>query len=95
MENLIRAHIFIEGLVQGVGYRFWCAREAEKFKLVGWVRNLSDGRVEAVFEGSKENVEKIMERCKKGPPFSKVTHVDVSFEKATGEFAIFDIRPTA
>lgn len=60
-------------------------------ELTGWVRNLDDGRVEAVFEGTKKNLEKIIEKCKTGPRFSKVTHIDVVWEKSTGEFESFEI----
>lgn len=94
VSEKVRAHILVEGFVQGIGFRWWCAREAEKLGLVGWVRNLSDGRVEAVFEGPKAEVEGMVKKCKNGPAFSKISHIDVSWEKASGEFTIFDVRPT-
>ncbi len=92
MENkTVRAHVFIEGRVQGIFYRMWTREQAQKLGLVGWVRNLEDGRVEAVFEGPKDKVEKMVKKCHKGPHPAGIEHIDVSWEKATGEFSIFEI----
>lgn len=91
----VRVHVFIEGYVQGVGFRWWCAGKANELGLSGWVRNLSDGRVEAVFEGVREEVEKMVEECKKGPPAAVVEHIDIIWEKASGEFREFGILPTS
>jgi len=88
---MVRAHVFIEGRVQGVFYRSWTQGEAEKLELTGWVRNLADGRVEAVFEGSKEKVEDMIKKCKEGPQLAGVEHIDVNWEKATGESESFDV----
>lgn len=93
MSN-IRAHVFIEGKVQGVFYRFWTKKQAQSLNLAGWVRNLADGRVEAVFEGPKDKVEAIIARCKQGPRLAEVKHIDVSWEKAKKEFNDFSILPT-
>ncbi len=90
----LRVHIFIEGRVQGVGYRWWTRHQAKKLGLVGWVRNLHDKRVEAVFEGPKDKVEVMVNKCKKGPLFSKVYHIDISWEKPENEFSDFEILPT-
>lgn len=87
----VRAHVFIEGRVQGVFYRVWTRGEAEKLGLTGWVRNLADGRVEAVFEGPKESAEEMIEKCKQGPQIAGVKHLDVIWEDATGEFNNFEI----
>jgi len=65
----------IEGRVQGVGYRAWCRREALAHGLTGYVRNLLDGRVEAVFIGSNEAVDKMLEACRIGPPGASVRAV--------------------
>jgi acylphosphatase len=59
--------------------------------VTGWVLNLPDGRVEAVFEGEKENVEKLVAFCKKGPAGAKVTAVEVVMEKYRGEFKDFQL----
>jgi len=87
-----RAHLFIEGRVQGVFYRAFTRDLAAKLGLDGWVRNLYDGRVEAVFEGSRELIEQAILECKKGPPGSYVQDVDVTFEEYSGEKKGFDIK---
>jgi len=65
----------IEGRVQGVGYRAWCQREAEARGLAGYVRNLSDGRVEAVFFGDHAVVDGMLAACRKGPSGASVSAV--------------------
>ncbi len=87
----VRAHVFIEGRVQAVSYRYWTRKIATDLGLTGWVRNLADGRVEAVFEGSKKDVEEMIRNCRKGPMLAGVKHIDVVREKATGEFNNFEI----
>jgi acylphosphatase len=78
--------------VQGVFFRSETQDEALRHNLTGWVRNLPDGRVEAVFEGEKENVEKLIEFCGRGPPGARVTNVEVTYEDYKGEFKGFAIR---
>ncbi len=90
MES-VRAHVFIKGRVQGVFYRDWTAQKASVLGLTGWVKNLEDGRVEAVFEGPKDKISEIVENCKEGSVLAKVEHVDALWEKATGEFSSFEI----
>ena len=87
----VRAHVFISGRVQGVFFRAWTEEEAVKRGITGWVRNLADGRVEAVFEGEKEAVEEMVNLCWKGPPGARVTNVEVKWEPYTGEFTDFRI----
>ncbi|MFP4115966.1 MAG: acylphosphatase [Candidatus Aenigmatarchaeota archaeon] len=81
----VRAHVFISGRVQGVTFRASTRRKAEELGVSGWVKNLSDGRVEAVFEGEKETVEEIVEWCHKGPSLAKVDGVEVGREEPRGE----------
>ena len=90
--EMVRAHIYIHGRVQGVFFRYYTRREALRKGLKGWVRNLPDGRVEAVFEGNKESVEDILEWCKRGPPHAKVDRIVVKWEEYRGEFKDFQIR---
>lgn len=92
MENLTRAHIVILGRVQGVFYRMWMQEEAGKLELKGWVKNTNDGKVEAVFEGPEGKIKQMIEKCKEGSRFAKVTNIDVKWEKATGEFDSFEIK---
>jgi len=88
----VRAHVYVSGRVQGVFFRSETQDEALRRNVTGWVRNLPDGRVEAVFEGEKEAVEKLIEFCKRGPPGARVTKVEVAWEPYTGEFKDFKIR---
>ncbi|HDQ06864.1 MAG TPA: acylphosphatase [Candidatus Bathyarchaeota archaeon] len=90
----VRAHIFVSGRVQGVFFRVETRDEATKRNVTGWVRNTSDGRVEAIFEGNREDVEKMIEFCKHGPPGARVTKIDVHWKEYTGEFNEFKIRRT-
>ena len=87
----VRAHVFISGKVQGVFFRAHTRDEALKRDLKGWVRNLPDGRVEAVFEGEEENVKSMIEWCKQGPPLARVKNVEVKWEEYRGEFDTFSI----
>jgi len=87
----VRAHVYVSGRVQGVFFRYETRREAVKRNVKGWVRNLPDGRVEAVFEGEKEDVEKLIDFCHKGPPLAKVEKVEVFWEKYKGEFKDFKL----
>ena len=91
-EMSTRAHIFIEGKVQGVYYRVWVRTQAERLGLTGWIKNLADGRVEAVFEGPRAKIEEIISKCKKGPSIASVKRVDIKWEKETGEHTGFDIE---
>lgn len=88
----VRAHVFVSGRVQGVFFRHETRREAKMRGVKGWVRNLPDGRVEAVFEGEEEAVKQLIEFCKHGPPGAKVTSLEVKWEGYIGEFKDFEIR---
>ncbi|MEM1550403.1 MAG: acylphosphatase [Candidatus Bathyarchaeia archaeon] len=88
----VRAHVFVSGRVQGVFFRHETKLKAMQNNVTGWVRNLPDGRVEAVFEGDKEAVEAMIEFCQRGPPGAKVENVEVIWENPTNEFKDFRIR---
>ena len=93
MRNMkVRAHIFVSGRVQGVFFRVETRYEAMKRNVAGWVRNTSGGEVEAIFEGEREDVEKLIEFCKRGPPGARVTEIDVRWEEYSGELKDFKIR---
>ncbi|MFZ3166495.1 MAG: acylphosphatase [Candidatus Methanoperedens sp.] len=87
-----RVHVFVSGKVQGVFFRSSTKDIAKNLGLFGWVRNLADGRVEAVFEGKKEAVEKMLDWCKVGPEYAKVMEVEVVPEDYKGEFREFLLR---
>ena len=76
----IRAHVFVSGIVQGVGYRYSTAQQAKYLGVSGWVRNLPDGRVEAVFEGTQDIVEEMIRWCHQGPSAAVVKDVVVEYE---------------
>lgn len=83
-SEIVRIHVFVSGKVQGVGYRYATVSEARKLGLGGWVRNLPDGRVEAVFEGSQEGVERIIAWCDRGPGPAWVSDVEVEYREPEG-----------
>lgn len=87
-----RAHVFVAGRVQGVFFRANTSERAEALGLTGWVKNTRDGRVEAVFEGQKADVERMVQWCRKGPPGAVVTNVEVAWEEPKGEFRDFSIK---
>jgi len=88
----IRAHIFVSGKVQAVFFRSSTRDKALELGIAGWVRNLDDGRVEAVFEGKQENVEKMVEWCRRGPQYAQVENVEVVPEEYKEEFKGFAVR---
>jgi acylphosphatase len=88
----VRAHIFVSGLVQGVFFRSHTQSRARILKITGWVKNLPDGRVEAVFEGEKEKVEKLIEWAKRGPIFARINGIDIKWQDYKGEFNNFEIK---
>lgn len=88
---LSQAHVFISGRVQGVCYRAFTQDLAITLGLSGWVRNMHDGRVEAVFEGERALIERAILACKSGPSGAHVTDVDIIWEEPLGKQG-FEIR---
>ncbi len=91
MDENIQAHVIIQGRVQGVCFRMETHRAARGHGVAGWVRNLPDGSVEAVFEGTRQQVEQVLDWCRKGPPPGRVDKVDVKWKSAAGQFNGFSI----
>ena len=87
-----RAHVNFKGKVQGVFFRSNTQKAANRFNVNGWVRNLRDGSVEAVFEGEKGDVETLIDWCKNEQPHAHVVGVNVNWEEYAGEFEDFEIR---
>lgn len=87
-----RLHMIVSGRVQGVFYRDFARREAEKLGVVGYAKNLSDGNVEIVAEGGEDALKSFISRCKKGPLMAFVKNIDAKEEQATNEFEDFDVR---
>lgn len=88
----VRYHIFIEGKVQGVGFRNYIKRKAELLNITGWVKNLDDGRVEAVLEGEKMDVEQLIDHCYEGPRTANVHSIEEQEEEPMDEFGGFDVK---
>jgi len=87
-------HVIISGIVQGVGYRVFVEREAERRGLAGWVRNRRDGSVEAVFSGQDGTVDAMLDACRRGPPAGRVD--DVAIDEYRGPaLTEFTLLPTA
>ena len=87
-----RVHVYISGRVQGVFFRAETQRAANGFNLTGWVRNMPDGRVEALFEGKDKNVDKMLDWCHIGPPAARVKEVLIEEEPYAEEFRDFIIK---
>jgi acylphosphatase len=81
----VRAHVTIDGRVQGVNFRASTRERARSAGVEGWVRNLDDGRVEAVFEGPRTEVKRMVSWCYSGPRPARVERVDVEWEQPTGQ----------
>ncbi|ELZ08408.1 acylphosphatase [Halovivax asiaticus JCM 14624] len=85
MSDRTRAHMFVSGTVQGVYYRATTRDTARERGVDGWVTNLDDGRVEAIFEGPEDAVEGIVEWCHEGSPAADVDDVTVEYGEPQGE----------
>lgn len=84
MTDLIHAHLIISGTVQGVGYRMAAEEMAAQLGVAGWVRNLPNGGVEAVFEGEEDPVEDMIGWCQQGPPSAVVHNVEIEYGEPQG-----------
>lgn len=86
-----QAHVFISGRVQGVSYRYFVLQNAQELGITGWVRNIDDGRVEAVFQGEKGHIDQMLALCKEGPSLAEVNHIDNTWEEGKELFDQFSI----
>jgi len=91
MGDQIRIHVIIHGRVQGVFFRAETRKAALQRNISGWVKNRSDGAVEAVFEGRQEDAESMVAWCRVGSPLSRVDSVETTIESYTGRFDSFDV----
>lgn len=92
MSGDTRVHAIVEGVVQGVGYRYFAASEARSRGLTGWVRNRADGSVEVLVEGREGLVGEFVRQLQVGPPSSNVTAVNVQRETFAGDLDSFAVR---
>jgi acylphosphatase len=94
MSDTIRRRLIVSGRVQGVAFRYYARDAAREAGARGWVRNLPDGRVEAVLEGDPRTVNSLVQWFHQGPPAGRVDRVTVFEEVPTGEYSDFDITFT-
>lgn len=87
-----RYHIWISGVVQGVGFRSFIRRTATKLGINGWVRNLLDGRVEVIAEGEEDKLEELVNRMRVGPRLATVEDIKIEKEDYNGQFERFEVR---
>jgi len=90
-SDLERAHVKISGQVQGVFFRDSTRQKAEELGLKGWVKNVPDGAVEALFEGPSERVREMVRWCEEGPQQASVENVETDFEDASGDLEDFEV----
>jgi acylphosphatase len=90
----IRLHAIVEGHVQGVGFRYYVSEQAQFIGITGWVRNVYDGEVEVVAEGTRSDLEKLLRYLQRGPSGAYVSNVAEEWSPASGEFRRFSIAPT-
>ena len=93
--DAVRAHVWVKGRVQGVGFRAHVEFVARQTGVTGWVRNVGYDTVEAVAEGEREKVERFIEWMKEGPRASRVDESKVEWEAVTGEFREFGVKRSA
>jgi acylphosphatase len=89
-----RLHALVEGIVQGVGFRYFVTNYAEELQLTGWVRNLWDGRVEVTAEGPRKALEILLNHLEEGPRGAQVSKVESQWQAATNEFKEFRVPPS-
>lgn len=85
-------HIFVSGIVQGVGYRYFAYKWAKRLGIKGYVRNLRDGRVEAIAEGEEELLKEFIQKLEEGPLGAVVEKIDINWIESNYEFSDFEIR---
>jgi acylphosphatase len=91
-SDLERAHVLVSGRVQGVFFRDSTRQKAEELGLAGWVKNVPDGQVEALFEGPSDRVREMIRWCEEGPQRASVENVDTDFASASGDLEGFEVR---
>jgi len=94
MDEKTQMHVWVSGLVQGVGFRYYVRQQASDLPISGWVRNVSDGRVEVLAEGERADLETLLAAVQRGPSGSAVTEVAVDWRPAAGRWSKFSISPS-
>lgn len=94
VDNIVRAHIWVSGRVQGVGFRAFIASSAGFIGVTGWVRNVGYDMVESVAEGTRPQMDQFIQAVKTGPRSARVDESRVEEETPSGEFVDFEMRPS-
>jgi acylphosphatase len=92
MPDHVRLHALVSGIVQGVNFRYYTARQAQSLGVTGWVANRWDGTVEVVAEGPRAHLQALLDWLTHGPPAATVTGVQTDWEQAAGEYKSFNVR---
>jgi len=92
MAEIARLEAVVHGYVQGVSFRYYTCRQADKLGLAGWVANRRDGTVKVVAEGPREALSHLAAWLRRGAPSARVDQVDLNWAEASGQFDRFDIR---
>lgn len=88
-------HLYIEGMVQGVGYRAAFAAQAQALGISGWVRNRADGAVEATVDGEEQTLDQLIQWARRGPPAARVIEISITeVSNAHSSVGRMEIRPT-
>ncbi len=88
----IRVYLLISGKVQGVYFRQNLKQISKRYNINGWVKNLENGKVEAILEGDEKHIKEVIEWCHVGPSGARVDNVEIKFEEYKGEFNSFTIK---
>jgi acylphosphatase len=95
VKEKARVHLYVSGKVQEVFFRKFCQKKAVQLNVFGWVRNLNNGQVEAVLEGDKQKINKMISLIKKGPALAKPEKVSLIWQEHQNEFNLFEIKQNA
>jgi acylphosphatase len=93
-QELFRLHAFLDGRVQGVGFRYFVMEKASMLGVTGWVRNTYAGKVEVLAEGDRSELEDLLIYLKRGPQAAFVSDVQIEWDHGSGQYSAFDIRAT-
>jgi len=93
-EQIERMHVFVQGTVQGVGFRFFIYQTGLNLQLYGWVRNRINGNVEILAEGSREKLDILLKETNRGPQMAQIDKVDIEWQKSRNDLPPFTILQT-
>ncbi|MEW5994082.1 MAG: acylphosphatase [Candidatus Zixiibacteriota bacterium] len=92
MMTAAAVEMTVRGMVQGIGFRYWCYHRAQALGVTGWVRNNPDGSVSMAVEGDRSLLDEFIQEIKVGPRYASVTDVDIKWTEFRGQYRTFEIR---